>query len=316
MKVLFVSSGNNKNGISPIIRNQALSLQKQGIEVDFFLIKGRGIRGYLSNIPAFLRECRENNYDLVHAHYFDSALVPTLSFTRIPVIVSLMGSDVYESAINRALMKLFNRFSWAATIVKSEDLKTKSGIKHAHIIPNGIDLERLQPMDKQEARKSLSLDPMKKFVLFLANPARPEKNIKLAKEAVRLLKDDHAELLTIHGIDNEKVVLYLNAADVVLMTSLWEGSPNVVKEAMACNRPVVSTRVGDVGSLLEGVEGSFVCNHDPQDVMEKISRALIHGTQTNSRQRLIELGLDEKSIARRINDLYANVNNQQQFRGA
>lgn len=308
MKVLFVSSGNSRSGISPIVMNQALSLQKQGIEVDFFLIKGRGIRGYLSNIPAFRRKCRESKYDLLHAHYFDSALVPTLSFITVPLIVSLMGSDVHESPASRWLMKLFSRISWAAVIVKSEDLQKKSGIREAHIIPNGIDLEKFQPMDKQEARKSLSLDPEKKYILFMAIPARPEKNFKLAEEAAGLLNDKQVELLVVHGIENEKVATWLNAADVLLMTSLWEGSPNVVKEAMACNKPVVSTRVGDVGSLLDGVEGSFVCEHDPQDVMEKIRLALMFGNQTNGRQKLINLGLDEKSIAGRIIELYMKIN--------
>lgn len=307
MKVLFVSSGNSRSGISPIVMNQALSLQKQGIEVDFFLIKGRGARGYLSNIPALRRKCLESKYDLVHAHYFDSALVPTLSFIKVPLIVSLMGSDVHESPASRKLMKLFSHISWAAVIVKSEDLQKKSGIREAHIIPNGIDLEKFQPMDKQEARKSLSLDPEKKYILFMASPARPEKNFKLAEEAVGLLNDKQAELLVVHGIENEKVATWLNAADVVLMTSLWEGSPNVVKEAMACNRPVVSTRVGDVGSLLDGVEGSFVCEHNPQDVMGKIRLALMFGNQTNGRQKLIGLGLDEKSIAGRIIKLYLKL---------
>ncbi len=307
MRVLFVSSGNSRSGISPIVMNQALSLQKQGIEVDLFLIKGRGIRGYLSNIPAFRRKCHENNYDLVHAHYFDSALVPTLSCIKIPLIVSLMGSDVHESAVSRMLIKLFHRFSWAATIVKSADLKKKSGIKDAHIIPNGIDLKKFQPMDKQEARAILSLDPEKKYILFLANPARPEKNFKLAEEAVGLLNDEQVELLIVYGIENEKVALYLNAAEVVLLTSLWEGSPNVIKEAMACDRPLVSTDVGDIRTLLEGTEGSYVCKTDPKDVMEKIRLALKFGNHTKGRRKLVELGLDEIVIAKKLINLYSQA---------
>jgi len=95
MKVLFVSSGNSEFGISPIVKNQGESLKQNGIDLDYFTIKGKGINGYLKNIPILKKYLKAHHYDIIHAHYSFCGWVTKLTLTKIPVIVSLMGSDTY-----------------------------------------------------------------------------------------------------------------------------------------------------------------------------------------------------------------------------
>ena len=103
--------------------------------------------------------------------------------------------------------------------------------------------------------------------------------------------------------------LYLNASDLLLSTSLWEGSPNVIKEAMACNCPIVTTNVGDVKWLLDGVEGCLITTNDPKDVADKIKKALNFKGRTKGRDKLISLGLDSEHIAKKIIKVYEEVIN-------
>lgn len=106
---------------------------------------------------------------------------------------------------------------------------------------------------------------------------------------------------------NAKILFYYNAADVVLLTSLWEGSPNVIKESMACNRPIVSTNVGDVNMLLKHVESSFIVNPDSKMISEKINILLNNSKPSNGRMILRKLELDSEHIAIKLIMLYNNT---------
>src|SRR5690554_3194169 len=129
MKVLFVSSGNcDLFEISPIIKSQGDSLKRIGVDLDYYSIKGKGILGYLRNIPDLRNEIKTGEYDLVHAHYSFSAILVSLA-TSIPVFVSLMGSDVQGSAFSRFVIRVFSYYKWRATIVKSEDMRQKIRIE-------------------------------------------------------------------------------------------------------------------------------------------------------------------------------------------
>jgi teichuronic acid biosynthesis glycosyltransferase TuaC len=304
MKVLFVSSGNSSNGISPIILNQGTSLQNQGASVAYFTIKGKGIIGYLKAIPKLQKFIKKNKFDIIHAHYSLSAFVATLSGAK-PLVVSLMGSDVKSKKYFKLFIKLFNKFSWAKMIVKSEDMKLSLGIKEVEIIPNGVDFERFQPIDKIIALKETGWDNTKKHVLFAANPERYVKNFKLAKDAFDLLNRSDIDLHFLNEVPNVQLPFYFNAADVVLLTSLWEGSPNVIKEAMACNRPIVSTDVGDINNLIGKTEGCYISSLDPKDIMIKIKKAVNHKLDTNGREDVKHLKSNE--ISQKIINLYLNV---------
>lgn len=303
MKVLFVSSGNNKNGISPIIKNQGESLVKYAdSEIDYYTIEGKGIRGYLSNIKPLRRYYKKGGYDIVHAHYSLSAFVASLAGCK-PLVVSLMGSDIKSNNTYKWLIRFFAfAFSWKEIIVKSDDMRESIGMKNIQVIPNGVDLERFHSMDKKECQLKLGWNTNHHHVLFAANPERPEKNYTLAEAAMKSINDNAIELHSLDNVPNEEMPVWFNAADVVLLTSLWEGSPNVIKEAMACNRPIVCTDVGDVKWLLNGCNGCFICSFNSAELVGKLRLAL--RLDAKGRERIVQLGLSNEMVAEKIIDIY------------
>ena len=309
MRILFVCSGNSKIFIiSPFIKSQAESLTKLGHTIDYYPVKGKGLWGYLSNITKLSKFIKKGDYDIVHSHYSFCGIVSALA-TKKPVVCSLMGSDVKESGLWRFIIKYFIMHKWGKTIVKSVDMKTELGIDTVEVIPNGVDLELFKPLDKNDCRKELGWDIGKKIILFAADPKRPEKNFSLAKKATETLNIQDVELKVVYPVPHKDIPIYLNATDLLLSTSLWEGSPNIVKEAMACNCPIVSTNVGDVKWLLDGVEGCFITTNDPKDVADKINKALNIKGKTRGRDKLISLGLDSEHIAKKIIKVYEEVIN-------
>lgn len=311
MKVLFVSSGNHKQEISPIIQNQAFSLRNEGIAIDYFTIKGKGIIGYLTNIPRLRNVCKRNKFDIIHAHYSSSAIVATLSFPKIPIIVSFMGSDVLMNMFWRFIVKTTSLF-WKRIIVKSDEMKNKLRLNKILVIPNGVDINMFHEIDIEIAKTKLNYESDKKHILFLSDPSRCEKNYKLADEAVKRLNDDKIILHTVFDISKNEVVNYINASDLLLLTSLWEGSPNVIKEAMACNCPIVSTNVGDVEWVIGNTDGCYLTTFDPSDIGEKIKLAIEFSKKvgrTKGREKIIELDLDSKSIASKIINVYQSILN-------
>ncbi len=310
MKVLFVSSGNSDRGISPIVENQGKSLQQEGCEVSYYAIKGKGFWGYLRNVFLLRNFLKQNDFDLVHAHYSLSAFAVSLAGTK-PMIVSLMGSDVKAGKVYKLIIRVFAFcFSWKKIIVKSEDMRNVLGIKNVTVIPNGVDFDRFRILHKKECQLKLGWNPQKINILFPANPKRYEKNFLLAKKTVQLIHDHDLQIHFFKNTPNTETPFWYNASDVVLLTSLWEGSPNAIKEAMACNRPIVATKVGDVEWLLNHEEGCFLTNFDVNDCAKQLKKAICFSkecSRTNGRQRISDLGLESKNIAKRIIEIYNNI---------
>lgn len=321
MKVLFVCSGNSKSfEIAPFIKSQGDSLEKAGIDVAYFPVDGKGIRGYLKSALALRRYLRKNFFDLIHAHYTLSGWSAVLSFPGLPVVLSLMGTDAYGDYISENRIKFSSRYLIFLTyliqpfvdsiICKSEHIQSFVWLKKkSHVIPNGILLDRIKAYP-HDFKEELGLAPQKKHVLFLGNKSSLRKNYKLFEEALALIEVDDVCLMAPFPVSHDDVVKYLNSVDVLVVPSLMEGSPNVVKEAMACNCPVVATDVGDVAWLFGDEPGHFLTSFDPEDVAKKLQAALDYSEtvgKTNGRQRIAELGLDSETVARRIIDVYKAV---------
>lgn len=301
MKVLFVCSGNG--GVSPVITEQARTLAGHGIDISIFPIIGSGALGYLSTVGRLRRSIKDLRPDVIHAHYSFSAYLARIS-TGIPVICSLMGSDVKAPGMQKWLLSVFVRFFWAETIVKSKEMKTLLGVERVHVIPNGVDLDLCKPMDRSDCRKQLGWPDSKRIVLFASNPERAEKNYPLAKAAIEAIENPDVELRVVSGIDHHEIPVYLNAADLLILTSRWEGSPNIVKEAMACNIPIVSTKVGDVADLFTNTEGYILAESNPRSLSRNISLLLADGLSPNGRSRINQLGLDADSISGKLASFY------------
>lgn len=323
MKILFVSSGNSSTGISPVILNQGQSLHEAGANIDYFTIKGKGLKGYFSGIFTLIKYPHLSSYDIIHAHYSLSAITTGLAlifkgkkgFKRM--VVSLMGSEAHSSYISRFVIKIFYRFIWQKTIVKTEEMKDLLGLPGAIVIPNGVDIEKFKPIDKIDARKRIEYHEDNILIVFIADPARPEKNFNLAVKAFEALKREDARLEIVKNLPNDIIPFYLNAADILLITSKREGSVNVAKEAMACNCPVVTTNVGDISWILGKVKGTFITGFKAEDITSKLEDAIkyvIEETRTKGRERIIDLGLDSKSISRKLISVYSEILQNQEER--
>ncbi len=304
MEILFISSGNTKNGISPIIKNQGQSLINQGHKVSFYTIKGKGVSGYFSNIFTLRKFLTEKQFDVIHAHYSLSAMVASLSGAQ-PLVVSLMGSDVKASGILRFCIRIFKAIFWKKVIVKSKDMKISSGLTQSYIVPNGVDFEKFKPEARDESIEVTKWDSNKKHILFAANPNRYEKNFELAKQAFELLNPDEVELQVLEDVPNEQMPQYFNASDVILLTSLWEGSPNVIKEAMACNCKIVAVDVGDIKEVIANTKGCYVTGFDKEEIAEKIIEALNLPQKTNGKNAIAYLSAD--AIANTLTNIYKDT---------
>ena len=317
MKALFVSSGNLTTEISPIVENQAESLIQKGIEIDHFTIKGKGLLGYLKNIPALRKQLKSQNYSIIHAHFGYCAIVSQLAKIDQPLVSSFMGDDLLltkkedgsatlPSKIMTAINQWFGVNRYNFIIVKTEEMKKKLPCEHVTVIPNGVNLERFKPEDQILCRKNLGLDLDQKIILFATDPKRMEKNYLLAKKAhEHLNKTTSSELLVVYDIDQAKLCQYYNASDVVILTSFHEGSPNVIKETMACNIPIVSTPVGDVKELIGNTEGCFISSYDPDQFAHKIQQALDFGKRTDGRNNIKHL--ESGIIADKVITVYKNL---------
>ena len=307
MKVLFISSGNTKSIISPIVKNQGKSLQKAELNVDYFTIKGESLKGYLRNIKTLQRFIKNKKYDIYHAHYSLSGITASLAGAK-PLVVSLMGSDVKEYWWSRLLIRLFKLLFWSACIVKTKDMADNLKIKNLQIIPNGVNLRHFVPIEHNYACEKLGWIPDKKHLLFPANPDRPEKNVQLLNNCLAFIKwENIIELHFFKDIPHNQTNLFYNATDLVVLTSLWEGSPNAIKEAMACNCPIVTTDVGDVRWIFGNTEGCYITSYNPKAVAEAIQQALHFGKRTTGRAQIKQLGLDSESVANKIIAVYNEV---------
>jgi teichuronic acid biosynthesis glycosyltransferase TuaC len=310
MKVLFICSGNARNGINSIVYNQGQSLKKLGVTIDYFTIKGKGFWPYFRHIFLLRKHINKNRYDIIHAHYSFSSFVATLSGAN-PLIVSLMGSDLLSDRFSRPLIFFFQKYLWRQTIVKSLEMHKYLDSSKTEIIPNGVNTVIFNSLEKETCQDQLDWDKESIHILFGSNPVRIEKNFSLTKMALALIHlDRNIVLHVLNDVANNEVPVYLNAADVLLLSSLHEGSPNVIKEAMACNIPIVTTEVGDVKMVLGNTEGCYITKFDPVDASEKIKQALEFRTKhgyTKGRERIIELGLDSETIASKIIAVYEKV---------
>ena len=302
-KVLFVCSGNNSFGRSPNIDVQAAGLVEAGVDVHFFEVMGKGATGYFKNIFKLKRHLKSNRYDVIHAHYGLSGVVASLARAK-PLLVTIMGSELYMNSTLRNVMIFFIRHVWRKTLVQSEQMKAIAGGDSTIVLPNGVDINRFTSVSREEALQKTGYKKGK-HIIWVSDPLRPEKNFKLAGDAVVLLNDSEIKLEVINGKAYDEIPFFFRAADVLLLTSKWEGSPNVVKEALAAGLPVVSVDVGDVKDFLNGVAGCFIAKSKPEAVADGLKKALSYGKQTNGIEKVKHL--DMKIISDRIKDVYNSM---------
>lgn len=309
MKVVFVASGNKTVGtVSAFVNSQFESLNQQGVDMHLFPIIGKGWKAYAQSIPQLRNLIKKERPDIVHAHYSICGVVAAMACVglRTKVVVSILGSFPHKS-IKLYWVRFFVKHVWDSTITKSQRTSNQLAID-LPVIPNGVNLSQFYLIDKEEARRMLGLANNKRYVIFVSDPKRPEKNFALAQKSVELINDNNVELVPVYNKPHDEIVKYMCAADVLVLTSLNEGSPNVVKEAMACNCPIVSTDVGDVSWITNGVEGTFVAKtFSPLDIASLVQKALDFKGRTRGRERLLEFDLTTEKTAQKVVAIYKDV---------
>jgi teichuronic acid biosynthesis glycosyltransferase TuaC len=301
---------------------QVDSVRRLGIRCDLLAIGG--YRSPLAYAAAAAKLARmslagDHHYALVHAHGGEAAIAAT-AYLRAPLLVSYQGSDLLGTPDGRdriplswrarsALIKQHARLT-AATITKSrmmEPALPQSVWARNRVIPNGVDRDRFKPRDRDAARADLGWDRDEKVVLFASDPSRPSKRPDLARTACEQAARSvgSVRLRVAHGLRPEVMPDLMNASDCLLHPSASEGSSNVVKEALACNLPIVATPVGDVPELLAGVKHCYVCEPSVDDVSAALVRCLNPPRRSDGRKRSQQL--DERLIAERVVSLYVAI---------
>lgn len=286
----------------PFIAREVELLRLRGVSVDVYAFRGRRkLVNYLSGWRDVQQIIKNSNYDLVHAQFGQSAML-ALFPKKKPLIITFRGSDV-EGIVDSNYRytfqgKILQWISWYvakradACILVSNTLRKKLPEKEYFVIPSGINLDRFKPEDKSKARIKLGLSLTSKYVLFAGNPDQSVKRFHLAQDVIRIVQEIIPEVVLIspRGLDHQEMPVYLNASDALLMTSIHEGSPNMVKEALACNLPVVSTNVGDVKERLNGIEGCFVCDSNSAELLaDSLIEVLSEPKKINGRESVQDL---------------------------
>ncbi|MCI0439957.1 MAG: glycosyltransferase [Chloroflexi bacterium] len=301
------------------VKRQADALRAAGVEVEVFSFRGaKRISNYLRARRAIRKQLAGGGYDLVHAHWGQSAILALPK--KLPLVVTFHGTDIQgwmgggvkSSAMGvalRAVSKMAARFADEVILV-SERLARFLPKRPYHIVPMGLDTSLFRPMPMDEARRHVGLPTDRKLVLFAASPERPEKRYALAQEAVALLNGNHNGttglsplLIACKDVPQEQMPYFMNASDVLCLTSQYEGSPTVVKEALACNLPIVSVDVGDVRERIGSIEGCVVCDNDnAATIAAALSRILGESRRIEGRALVIEL--DERALAEKVVSIY------------
>lgn len=305
MKVLIVASY-NKNRFAPFVLEQTQALQQQGVEVDYFGVVGKGINGYLKARSSLQKKIKEFRPDILHAHYGLSGLLANLQ-RKVPVVTTYHGSDINVAAV-RCFSKMAMRLSAWNVFVSQRNVELARIHKRYSLLPCGIDVDNFSLQDKSDARDALKWDQNGKYVLFAGAFDNAVKNAPLAQAAVQLLPN--VRLIELKGYNRQDVATLFYAVDALLLTSLTEGSPQVVKEAMACNCPVVTVDVGDVKERLERVHPSAVVERNPQTISDALKSIMEQGELSNGREELLRQGLDNRNVAEKLIQIYNNILNK------
>ena len=308
-------------GYGAFIKSQIDSIAARGHEVDRLFINGRQSHwNYLLAVPRLRRLLSHESFDLVHAHYGLSGIVACAQ-KSCPVVVSFCGDDLLGTPDgndgltirSRAIVWLGQWVSiWAdGIIVKSRQmrnsLKFSNARKRTVVIPNGVDFDLFKPINRKEARRKIGLETDRRYILFPTTSRERRKRVDLAEQAVELVRAEYpdTELLILYNKSQNMVPVYMNACDALILTSDWEGSPNVIKESMACNLPIVSVNAGDAWDVIGDTIHCYKSERDPVDLADKLIAILAKGERSNGRAQIAHLELD--SVALRVTDVYRSV---------
>ena len=303
-KVLLVCSANSGR-IMPFITEQGDELVRQGIEVDYFPIEGKGMYGYIGNLKSLKQKIKQGNYDLIHGHYGLSGALAIMQ-RIIPVVITFHNGETLTVKGNfiSSIASLFSAYNIyvAKHIYNLTYFKKKN---KSIVIPCGITLGQIKIIPQVEAKIKMKLPDDKINILFGGSFTNLRKNYSLAKQAIDLLRQKNINLIELSGFNREEVTNLLCACDLLLLPTKSEGSPQIIKEAMACNCPIVATNIADIAEITAGTKGCYLTDFNPDNVANALQKAIDFGKRTSGRVKMDKY--DNMLIIKRIIDVYLNV---------
>ena len=308
MKVLVVCKykENLPDHAAPFVIEQMHALQTVGVECRMFRVKGKGVKGYLKQLRPLKETIAEFHPDVIHAHYGLCGLLSSMQ-RGTPVVTTYHGSDINSRSAFPFSRMAMRRSAWNIFVSRSAMEKAKPKDRFS-LLPCGVDFNDLQSVGRVEARQRMFLDQMKRYILFAGSFDNAVKDPSLAKQVVALLREDAPILLELKGYSREEVTLLMCAADALLMTSVSEGSPQVIKEALACGCPIVSVDVGDVRERIEDVEGCYIAStREPRELANLLRTVLSHEGKTEGKKKILEDGLKNEQVANTLIKIYQSI---------
>lgn len=325
MRILEVSRYKNNfaDHQLPFVTEQGEAICALGNEVEFFLVRGN----YVKAVGALKAKIREFKPDIVHAHYGLSAITAELQ-SLVPVVTTFHNGETHHWWVNLMSSLMSLRAKHVIYVAQHIHDMVYFKAKHYSIIPCGVSLDDCFLMDKAEARKQLGWSTDKIYIMFGGAFSNTRKNYALLKEALDILNlnfetlnpKSHIEIVEMRGLSREQCVLRMNACNLFALPTKNEGSPQALKEAMACNCPIVATNVADIKHLLGGLPGHYVLpnkkgnaawwkgdEHSAEELAELIRQALAFNGRTKGRERIIELGYTNELVAKKIIEIYEGI---------
>ena len=296
------------------VQSQVKALRDFGIDVGLLVLRGRWRKLiYLKGVPQLHSRLRHQQFDLIHAHYSYVGVVARTQW-QVPIVLTYHGADLQGAPdsdgrypVSERLIaaggRLFAEFV-DAVIVQNDEMAQRLRRSDVHVIPHEVDLGQFTPANRQRARAELGLDAKRPYVLFAASPHNPRKNFPLAQAAVEIVRKTHpdVELVVVHRDTQPRLALYMSACDVLAFPSRAEGSPNIIKQAMACNLPIVASGVGDIPQLIAGTEGCHVSGFDANEFAALLSAELDERRRTDGRRAMARLAPER--VAARLAGVY------------
>jgi glycosyltransferase involved in cell wall biosynthesis len=304
------------------VRDEAGALRRTGLDVDVYFVNGRASKlNYARMLPGFLARTRRQRYDVIHVHHSFCGLVATLQ-RAVPVVWTFHEGEISGDTADALREKPIKHLAYSrrmkryvarrvdAVVVVAEHLRGPLGRPDALWLPAGVDWDLFAPADTAEAKRQLGLSAARRYVLFPASPSRVEKRYDLARRAVETLKQRwpdarDVELIALDNVPHERVPMFMNASEVMLMTSAFEASPVTIREALSCNVPVVSTDVGDARTVMDGIAGCRIVEPDPARIAEALRSVLAEPRRVQSRERMRAYSLE--TVAAALTTLYERV---------
>ena len=340
MKLLIIASDKGGHFV-PFIEEQIAALEACGVLIIRYGVTGKGIVGYLRELPALRRLIRAERPDIIHAHYGLCGLLANLQ-RRVPVVTTYHGSDINKPSIRR-FSKIAMRLSAHNIFVSARSVAIAFRLsplasrlkKRSTLLPCGVNIPKPWSELQTQWIEQLTLNQWVqsvlnkevKNILFAGAFDNKVKDPELAKEAIALcnsaigneqwvmgindqspIANRPINLIELKGYNRNQVNALMYNCDALLMTSKTEGSPQVIKEAMACGCPIVSVDVGDVAERTSGVEGCYVVHtREPKDIAEALQKALAFEGNTKGREKVVVMGLTNEQVAERLIAIYKGV---------